>query len=67
MAWAWTATSKDPNFATNNVKTVVVQGNTVTLGGTGFDTANGVAVDLFCACPPPGKVGRSSSIRATRA
>ena len=26
------------------------------MGGTGFDTANGVAVDLFCGCPG-GKVG----------
>ncbi len=45
------ATSRDPNFATNNVDTVVVQGSTVKLGGTGFDTAHGVAVDLYCACP----------------
>lgn len=51
------ATSKDPSFATDNVETVVVQGSTVALGGTGFDTTNGVAVDLYCACPPLGKVG----------
>jgi len=50
-------TSRDPNFATNNVNTVVAQGSTVKLGGTGFDTAHGVAVDLFCACPGSGKVG----------
>ena len=50
------ATSKDPNFATNNVQTVVVQGKTVTLGGMGFDAVNGVAVNLFCACTG-GKVG----------
>jgi hypothetical protein len=50
------ATSRDPNFATNNVETVVPQGTTVKLGGTGFDTANGVAVDIFCACPPTGKI-----------
>ncbi len=50
------ATSSDPNFATNNVETVVVQGTTVKLGGAGFDTVNGVAIDLFCACPG-GKVG----------
>ncbi len=50
------ATSRDPNFATNNVQTVVVQGNTVVLGGMGFDAINGVAVDLFCACTG-GKVG----------
>jgi hypothetical protein len=49
-------TSSDPNFATNNVTTVVPQGTTVKLGGTGFDTVYGVAVDLFCACPG-GKVG----------
>jgi hypothetical protein len=50
------STSSDPNFATDNVETVVVQGSTVKLGGTGFDTVNGVAIDLFCACPG-GKVG----------
>ena len=50
------ATSKDPSFATNNVETAVPQGSTVKLGGNGFDTANGVAVDVFCACPG-GKVG----------
>ena len=49
-------TSSDPSYATNNVQTVVVQGKKVTLGGMGFDTANGVAVDLFCACTG-GKVG----------
>jgi parallel beta-helix repeat protein len=49
-------TSRDPAFATNNVETVVPQGTLATIGGTGFDTANGVAVDLFCACPG-GKVG----------
>jgi hypothetical protein len=49
-------TSSDPRFATNNVETVVLQGATVKLGGTGFDTANGVAVDIFCACPPSGKI-----------
>jgi hypothetical protein len=50
------ATSIDPSFATDNVATVVVQGSVVKLGGTGFDTAHGVAVDLFCACTG-GKVG----------
>jgi outer membrane protein assembly factor BamB len=50
------ATSSDPNFATNNVETVIPQDTVVKLGGTGFDTANGVAVDVFCACPG-GKVG----------
>ena len=49
-------TSSNPSYATNNVETVVVAGKVVTLGGTGFDTANGVAVDLFCACTG-GKVG----------
>ncbi len=44
------ATSSDPSFATNNVETVVPQGTTVKLGGSGFDTTHGVAVDLFCAC-----------------
>src|SRR5579875_594487 len=50
------ATSSDPNFATDNVETVVAQGSTVSLGGSGFDSTNGVAVDLFCACTG-GKVG----------
>jgi hypothetical protein len=49
-------TSNDPNFATDNVETVVPQGKNVKVGGKGFDTVNGVAVDLFCACPG-GKVG----------
>ncbi len=49
-------TSADPNYATNNVETVIAQGDTVNLSGTGFDVANGVAVDIFCACPG-GKVG----------
>jgi hypothetical protein len=50
------ATSTDPNFATDNVETVVSLGSVVTLNGNGFDTAGGVAIDLFCACPG-GKVG----------
>jgi outer membrane protein assembly factor BamB len=45
------ATSIDPSFATDNVETVVMQNHTVTLGGLGFDTAHGVAIDLFCDCP----------------
>jgi hypothetical protein len=50
------ATSSDPNFATNNVEVAVPQGSLVTLGGIAFDTVNGVAIDVFCACPG-GKVG----------
>ncbi len=50
------ATSSDPNFATNNVQTVIVQGSSVRLGGTGFDAAHGVAVNVFCACVG-GKIG----------
>ena len=50
------ATSSDPTFATNNVEVVVPQGTTVKLGGTAFDVVNGVGVDLFCACPPNGKL-----------
>jgi len=49
-------TSLDPGIALANVETVIVQGKTVTLGGRGFDTSKGVAVDLFCDCPG-GKVG----------
>ncbi len=45
------ATSSSPDFATNNVQTVIIQGTSVTLGGSGFDAANGVAVNVFCACP----------------
>jgi len=44
-------TSLNPAYAINNVETVVVQGERVILGGLSFDTTNGVAVDLFCACP----------------
>ena len=44
------ATSSNPAFAINNVETVIKQGTTVTLGGTGFDAAHGVAVNVFCAC-----------------
>src|SRR5579875_1904626 len=50
------ATSSNPAYAIDNVETVVPQGTTVQLGGTGFDTTNGVAIDLFCACIG-GKVG----------
>jgi hypothetical protein len=50
------ATSSDPSYATNNVQAVVRQGAAVHLGGSGFDVINGVAIDLFCACPK-GKVG----------
>jgi photosystem II stability/assembly factor-like uncharacterized protein len=50
------ATSSNPSYATDNVETVAPQGSAVTIGGSGFDTANGVAVDVFCACTG-GKVG----------
>ena len=43
-------TSSEPAYATDNVETVVSPGATVKLGGSGFDTVHGVAVDLFCAC-----------------
>ena len=65
------ATSSDPSYATNNVETVVSQGTNVHLGGSGFDIANGVGIDLFCACPggkvgpfflKPGDVGLSASL-----
>jgi len=49
-------TSVNPSYAVDNVETVVAQGGEVTLQGTGFDTVNGVAVDLLCACAG-GKVG----------
>lgn len=50
------ATSIDPGFAIDNVETVVTLGTDVTLVGSGFDTVNGIAVDVFCACDG-GKVG----------
>jgi hypothetical protein len=50
------ATSADPRYATDNVELIVLQGKPVKLGGSGFDTVHGVAIDLFCACPR-GKVG----------
>jgi hypothetical protein len=49
-------TSTDPGVALANVETVVSPGATITLTGSGFDTVNGVGVDLFCDCPG-GKVG----------
>jgi len=42
--------------AADNVETVAVPGNLLSLGGSGFDVTNGVAVDIFCACAG-GKVG----------
>lgn len=48
--------SIDPGIALANVETVVRRGAPVTLSGSGFDTVNGVGVDLFCDCPG-GKVG----------
>jgi len=45
------ATSLNPGFATANVETTLSPGSLVTLNGNGFDTVNGVAVDVFCACP----------------
>jgi hypothetical protein len=44
-------TSLDPGVALSNVETVVVPGATVTLTGKGFDVADGVGINLFCACP----------------
>jgi hypothetical protein len=38
-------------FAIDNVEMVVQPGSQVTLGGSGFDATNGVAVDLFWPCP----------------
>ena len=49
-------TSSQPSYAVNNVQTVIKQGTSVTLDGTGFDASNGVAVNVFCACTG-GKVG----------
>jgi hypothetical protein len=50
------ATSVDLGFAVANVETAVVPGSVVTIDGAGFETINGVAIDLFCACAG-GKVG----------
>jgi hypothetical protein len=48
--------SVDPHFAVAVINTVVMPGAPVVIGGMGFDTAHGVAVDIFCACTG-GKVG----------
>jgi hypothetical protein len=48
--------SVNPNYALDNVETVVPPGSEVVLQGTGFDVVHGVAVDVFCACAG-GKVG----------
>ena len=45
------ATSLDPDFAVANVETTLLQGSSVVINGTGFDTVHGAAVDVFCACP----------------
>ena len=45
--------SSNPSYALNVIDTVVMPGSAVTLAGSGFDTANGVAVDLFY---PDGKM-----------
>lgn len=47
------ATTSTPN----NVPTVIIQGSSVPMGGSGFDTVHGVAVNVFCACPPFGNAG----------
>ena len=44
-------TSADPGIATDNVEIHLLPGTTITLNGNGFDSVNGVAVDLFCDCP----------------
>ena len=44
-------TSGAPDFAPNNVQTVIMSGKSVTLSGSGFDAVHGVAVNVFCACP----------------
>jgi outer membrane protein assembly factor BamB len=65
------ATSTDPSYATDNVETVVMQNHAVTLGGMGFDTAHGVAIDLFCDRPGgkiptiflnPGAIGLTATL-----
>jgi hypothetical protein len=63
--------SINPNYALDNVETVVPPGSEVTLQGTGFDVVNGVAIDVFCACAGgkagpffinPGDLGLSSTL-----
>jgi hypothetical protein len=48
------ASSLDPGYAVANVETTLLQGSSVVINGNGFDTAHGVAVDVFCACPETG-------------
>jgi len=50
------SSSLDPVYAVANIETVVAPGSEVILSGQGYDTTNGVGVDLFCACAG-GKVG----------
>jgi hypothetical protein len=49
-------TSIEPGVAVANVEAVLTPGTTVTLTGAGFDTVNGVGINLFCGCPG-GSVG----------
>src|SRR5271163_1475218 len=45
------STSADPGIATDIVEIHLLPGTTIMLNGNGFDTVNGVAVDLFCDRP----------------
>ena len=48
------ASSLDPGYAVANVETTLVQGSPMVIDGNGFDTTDGVAVNVFCACPEAG-------------
>jgi hypothetical protein len=52
----------DPSVPVANVETVVVQGTTITLGGTGF---NGPLVNLFTAAGNFGPISPSSAVTST--
>ncbi len=47
----WPPTAPTRALRPTNVQIVVMQNHPVALGGNGFDTVNGVSIDLFCDCP----------------
>ncbi len=50
------ADSTDLGIHQDNVEKLIHQGDVVTIGGTAFDSVNGVVVDMFCNGCPGGKV-----------
>jgi hypothetical protein len=54
------ADSINPGIHQDYVATLIHQGDLVTIGGVGFDSVNGVVVDMFCYGCPRGKVGMAA-------